>query len=112
MLLFSVPIRIFLKNVVAVVDLGSSRLVVSHGYVAFLQLIPDNQLKMNIAKLNVVEKKLRYVFFYVPIEVRNSLVSLTALVADGLFEDVLLGANWMKAVSACLDVGQLDWLTF
>ena len=63
---------------------------------------------MNIASLNGVEKKTRSVLFDVPIEVKHSLVSLPALVADGLFMDVLLGANWLKAVGACLDVGQLE----
>ena len=63
---------------------------------------------MNIASLNGVKKKSRDAFFDKPIEVGNSLVSLPALVADGLFVDVLLGANWMKAVSARLDVGQLE----
>ena len=47
-------------------------------------------------------------FFDVPNEVRNSLVSLPTLVADGLFVDVLLGANWLKAVGACLDVSQFE----
>ena len=50
-------------------------------------------MKINIASLNGVEKKSRSVFFDVPFEVRCSLVSLPALVADGLFVDVLLGAN-------------------
>ena len=63
---------------------------------------------MNIASLNGVEKKTRSVFFDVPIKVGHSLVSLPALVADGLFVDVLLGANWLKAVGACPDVGQLE----
>ena len=35
------------------------------------------------------------------------MVSLPALVADGLFVDVLLGANWLKAVGARLDVSCL-----
>ena len=43
-------------------------------------------------------------FFDVPIEVRNSLISLPTLVAVGLFVDVLLGANWLKAIGACLNV--------
>ena len=47
-------------------------------------------------------------FFDVPIKVGHSLVSLPTLVADGLFVDVLLGANWLKAVGACLDMGQLE----
>ena len=33
---------------------------------------------------------------------------LPALVADGLFVDVLFGANWMKAVGACLDINRLE----
>ena len=65
---------------------------------------------MNIASLNGVEKKSRDVFFKVPIKVGNSLICLPAIVADGLFADVLLGANWLKAVSACLDVGWLELL--
>ena len=43
-----------------------------------------------------------------PIEVGQSLVMLPALVADGLFVDVLLGANWMKAVGARLDINRLE----
>ena len=53
------------------------------------------------------EKKTRSVFYDVPIKVRHSLVSLPVLVADGFFVDVLLSANWLKAVSACFD---LSWL--
>ena len=60
---------------------------------------------MKFASLNEVEKKTRSVFFDIPIEVGHSLVSLPALVADGLFVDILLGANWLKAVGACLDIG-------
>ena len=47
-------------------------------------------------------------FFDAPFKVRNSLVILPMLVADGLFVDVLLGANWMRVVSAFFDVGQLE----
>ena len=49
-------------------------------------------------------------FFDITIKVGNSLVRLPALVADGLFVDVLLGANWLKAVGACLDVSCLELL--
>lgn len=55
-----------------------------------------------------MEKKIRDVFFDVPSEVRQSLVTLPALVADGLYVDVLLGANWMEAVGACLDIKRLE----
>ena len=79
-------------------------MVVSCGCVSCLSLKPDDQVEMNIASLNGVEKKSRDVFFDVPIKVGNSLVSLPALVADGLFVDVLLDANWLEAVGACLDV--------
>ena len=51
---------------------------------------------------------MRSVLFDVPIEVRNSLVSLPSLAADGLFVEVLLGANWLKAVGACIDVSWLE----
>ena len=68
-------------------------MVISCGCVSCLGLKPDDFVEMNIASLNGVEKKLRSVLFDVPIEVGNSLVSLPALVADGLFVDVLLGAN-------------------
>ena len=79
-------------------------MVVSCGCVSCLSLKPDAQVKMNIASLNEVEKKTRSVFFDVLIEVRHSLVRLTALVAEDLFVNVLIGANWLKAVGACLDV--------
>ena len=63
---------------------------------------------MNIAFLNGVEKKTRSVFFDIPIEVGLSLVSFPALVVGGLFVVVLLGANWLKAVGAHLDVSWLE----
>ena len=63
---------------------------------------------MNIASLNRLDKKIRDVFFDMPIEVGQSLVKLPNLVADGLFVDVLLGANWMKAVGARLDINRLE----
>ena len=100
--------KIFSKNVVAVVNSGSSGVVISCGCVSCLGPKPDDLVDMNIAFLNGVEKKSRSVFFDVPVEVGNSLVSLPALVTDGLFVDVLLGANWLKAVGACLDVGRLE----
>ena len=103
--LLSVPAKIFSRNVIVVVNSGSSGVVISCICDSCLNLQPDDQVKMNIASLNGVEKKTRSVFFDVPIEVRHSLVSLPALVADGLFVDVLLGTNWLKAFSACLDVG-------
>ena len=76
------PARIFSKNVVAVVDPRSSGVVVSCGVVACLKLKPDYQVKKNIASLNGVEKKSRNVFFDVPFEVRNPLVSFPELAAD------------------------------
>ena len=75
------------------VDLGSSGVAVSYCYVACLKLKPDSQVEINIALLNGVDHKLRVVFFDVPIEVRNSLVSLHELIADFLFVEVLLGVN-------------------
>ena len=47
-------------------------------------------------------------FFDIPIEVKNSLVSLPMLVADDLFVDIFLGANQMKAVSAIFIASQLE----
>ena len=55
-----------------------------------------------------MEKKIRDVFFDVPNEVGQSLVVLPALVADGLFVDVLLGNNWREDVGACLYVSWLE----
>ena len=83
-------------------------MVVSCGCVTCLKLKPDNQVEMNIASLNGVEKKIRIVFFDAPTEVGQSLVILPALIADGLFADILLGTNWTKAVSACLDINRLE----
>ena len=91
--LFSTPANIFSKNVVAVVNLGSSGVVVSCGCVACLKLETDNQVEMKVASLNGVEKKIRDVFSDVPIEVGQSLVTLPALIANGLFVDILLGAT-------------------
>ena len=82
-----------LLHVVAVVNLGSSGVVASCGCVSCLSLKPDDQVEINIASLNGVEKKSRDVFLNVFIKFENSLVGLPVLVADGLFVNVLLGAN-------------------
>ena len=105
--LLSVPANFFSKNVVAVVNLGSSGVVVSCGCVSCLSLKPNDQVEMSIASLNGVDKKTRSVFFDVPIEVGHSLASFPALVADGFFVDIIFGANWLKAVGACLDINRL-----
>ena len=91
--LLSVPAKNFSRYVFAVVDLRNSGVVVSCSCVSCLSLKPDDQVKMNIASLNGVEKKIGSVFFDVPIEGGHFLVSLLALIADFLFVDVLLGAN-------------------
>ena len=36
------------------------------------------------------------------------MVMLPARIAEGLFVDVLLGANKLKAVGACLDITRLE----
>ena len=63
---------------------------------------------MDIASLGGLEKKVREVSYDVPIEVGKLLVTLPALAAEGLFVDVLLGANWLKAIGACLDITWLE----
>ena len=76
--LLSVPAKVFSKNVVALVDSGSSGVVVHCGCVSCLGLKPDDLVEMNIASLNGVEKKSSSVFFDVPVKVGGSLVSLPA----------------------------------
>ena len=49
----------------------------------------------------------RDMFFGLPTKVGNSLVSLPALVADGLFLTYLIGSNQLKAAGACLDINRL-----
>ena len=49
--LFSVPAKIFSKNVVAVVGSGSFGVFVSCSCVSCLGLKPENQMEMNIASL-------------------------------------------------------------
>ena len=61
-------------------------------------------MKLNIASLKGIEKKLRSEFFDVLIEVGNPLISLPTLLANGLFLGVLLGANWLKTVGYCQDL--------
>ena len=92
----------------AVIDSESSRVVVSCGCVAHLGVLLDDQVEMNIASLGGLEKKVREVFYEVPIEVGKLLVTLLAIVAEGFFVDVLLGANWLKAVGARLNITQLE----
>ena len=80
----------------------------SCGCVVQLGIQLDDQVEMNIASLGGLERKVREAFYYVPIEVGKSLVTLPALVAEGLFVDVLLGANWLKAVGARLNIIRLE----
>ena len=54
-----------------------------------------------------MEKKIRFFFFDVPIEVGQSLVKVPDLVADGFFVEILLGAKWIIAVGAHLDINRL-----
>ena len=64
----------------AVIDHRSSGVVVSCGCVACLGVQPDDQVEMNIASLGSLKKKVREVFYDVPIEDGILLVTLTALV--------------------------------
>ena len=75
---------------------------VFYGCVSCLQLKPDKQVETNIVSLNGVNKKSRDVFFDVPIEVGNSLVSFPALFADALFVEVLLGATGRRPLVLAL----------
>ena len=59
-----------------------------------------------------MEKKIRDIIFKLPIKVRQYLVALPALVADGLIVEVLLGAKWMKAVGACLNITRLKVIEY
>ena len=92
----------------AVIDSGSSGVVVSRGCVACLGIQPDDQVEMNIASLGGLGKKVREVFYEVPIKVGKLLVTLPAPVAEGLFVDVLLGANWLKAIKARIDITRFE----
>ena len=66
---------------------------------------------MNIASFNGLEKKIRDIFFDMPIEVGQYLVMLLALAADGLSVDVLLNTNWIKAVGSCLYINRIETVT-
>ena len=70
-------------------------MVVPCSCVSQLGLKPYYLVEMNIASLNRVDNNSRDKFFYLHIEVRNSLVSLPVLVEDSLFVDIF-GANWLE----------------
>ena len=106
--LISTPAKIFSKYVMAVNDSGSSGVVVSHGCVAHLGIQPDDQVEMNIASLGGLKKKVTEVLYEIAIEVGKLLVTLPALVAEGLFVGIILDANWLKAVGACLNITRLE----
>ena len=65
MALFSTPAKIFFKKVMAVLDSGSSRVVVSCGCVARIGIHPDDQVEMKIAsfKLPGVKKVKRGILY-------------------------------------------------
>ena len=61
--LLLVPVKKFSKNIVAVVDSGSSGVVVSCNCVSCLSLKLDYPVKKSSASLNIVEKRSRDMFF-------------------------------------------------
>ena len=83
----------------AIINMGSSGVVVSQSCVDKYALKVNDEIKFHINKASSSTKK-KPVIFALCIEVGSSSVVLPALVMDGLHFDLLLGMNWLAVVIA------------
>ena len=90
-------------EVVAIIDTGSSGVVLSEACVSRLNLKPDDEVDFSITSATESVKKKRKIFFSLEVAVGDNSTSLPAIVLEGLHFDVLLGMNWLKSVKGLID---------
>ena len=92
------------QKVVAIIDTGSSGVVISESCFRILGLIPDGEVEFTITSATDTNRKHRKIIKEVEIEVGKSRATVPAIILEGLHFDVLLGMNWLKAAGAIIDV--------
>jgi len=90
-------------EVVAIVDTGSSGVVVSESCVSCLNLVPNDEVEFSVTSATNSTKKLRKLFYNLSITVSNVSVKLPAIVLEGSHFDLLLGVSWIKATKAIIN---------
>ena len=92
------------QKVVAIIDTGSSGVVISESCFRRLGLIQDGEVEFTITSATDTNQKHRKIIKEVEIEVGKSKATVPAIILEGLHFDVLLGMNWLKAAGAIIDV--------
>ena len=92
------------QKVVAIIDTGSSGVVISESCFRRLGLIQDGEVEFTITSATDTNRKHRKIIKEVEIEVGKSRATVPAIILEGLHFDVLLGMNWLKAAGAIIDV--------
>ena len=92
------------QKVVAIIDTGSSGVVISESCFRRLGLIQDGEVEFLITSATDTNRKHRKIIKEVEIEVGKSKATVPAIKLEGLHFNVLLGMNWLKAAGATIDV--------
>ena len=92
------------QNVVAIVDIGSSGVVVSESCFQRLKLVHNGEIEFTITLATDTNRKNRRIMKELEVKLGNSKVVVPAIVLEGLHFDVLLGMSWLKAAEAIIDV--------
>ena len=92
------------QKVVAIIDTGSSGVVISESCFRRLGLIQDGEVEFTFTSATDTNWKHRKIIKEVEIEVGKSRATVPAIILEGLHFDVLLGMNWLKAAGAIIDV--------
>ena len=85
------------QKVVAIIDTRSSGVVISKSCFRRLGLVQDGEVKFTITLATDTNWKHRKVIKEVDIEVGKSKATVPTIILEGLYFDVLLGMNWLKA---------------
>ena len=98
-------VKVLLRDnkVVAIVDTGSSGIVVLETYVQRLNLIPDNEVKFSITLATNSTKKNCKLFYDLKIFISNVSIFYLLFIFKKLQFDLLLDVNWIKSIKALIN---------
>ena len=89
-----------------IVNTGSAGVVILRSCYNYLWMNCDEELKFTITSATDTNKKLSKVLFGVEVIVGRNLVTVPAIVLEGLHFNVLLGVSWLKEAKAKILVGE------
>ena len=102
----TVPAKVSNKTVSAIVDTGSTVIVISRRCFDRLGLVKDAEVLLTLSSVTNTVMAPQKVFYNVKIQVGRSVTRLPAIVAEGLQFDLLLGVNWIAVAKAQIDINQ------